>query len=118
MLSMQSTTIYCCVGGLCGAPLHGSWVLVVLKRALCIALSGAGHHEAPSTRTAEGAPFCRGGAPGSASGCTMAVYSSGAFLNLINSESNSRVLCHLIIHAPIFVSLHGSYRRNTSVFSE
>ena len=26
MLSMQSTTIYCCVGGLCGAPLHGSWV--------------------------------------------------------------------------------------------
>ena len=38
---MQSTTIYGCVGGLCGAPLHGSWVLVVLKRALYIAFSGA-----------------------------------------------------------------------------
>ena len=38
MLSMQSTIIYCCVGGLCGAPLHGSWV--VLKRALYTALSG------------------------------------------------------------------------------
>ena len=58
MLSMQSTTIYCCVGGLCGAPLQGSWVLVVLKRALYIALSGARR----LTRTAERAPICRDGA--------------------------------------------------------
>ena len=34
MVSMQPTTIYCCVGGLCGAPLHESWVLAVLQRAL------------------------------------------------------------------------------------
>lgn len=62
MLSMQSTTIYCCVGGLCGAPLHGSWVLVVLKRALYKVLSGARRLTAPGTRTAEGAPICRDGA--------------------------------------------------------
>ena len=57
MLSMQSTTIYCCVEGLRGVPLHGSWVLVVLKRALYIALSGS------TTGQLKGRHFARGRPP-------------------------------------------------------
>ena len=72
MLSMQSTTIYCCVGSLCGAPLHGSWVLVVLKRALYKVLSGARPVRRRAPGQLKGRQFAGGGAaapaapPGSA----------------------------------------------------
>ena len=72
MLSIQSSTIYCCVGGLCGAPLHGSWVLVGLKLASHIALSGVRRLTAPVTGQLKGRHFAGGGgrppppAPGSA----------------------------------------------------
>ena len=63
MRSMQPTFHYHLLlrRSLCGAPLHGSWVLVVLKRALYMALSGAWRLTAPSTGQLKGRHFARGG---------------------------------------------------------